>query len=200
MTETVMQVVLPRRVVPQPTPNLYPGGDCGPCVLAGVLGKTVQEVYDQFSSGKYKSFHFSEMCGALHSAEAYGMIDRVVTDIPIWPWAGSAEAFCAWGIPSTLQNLAWFAYVTMAMDAGYYCLAMVDTKKGGAHGEGTNHWVLLVGVRELRIPIDERSARISTEVLVSCSSRTTPDEEWVEASTFLKERGGFNLILARPAP
>jgi hypothetical protein len=36
------------------------------------------------------------------------------------------------------------------------------------------------------------------EVLVSCSSTKTPAEEWVEADVFLKERGGFNVLLARP--
>ena len=36
------------------------------------------------------------------------------------------------------------------------------------------------------------------QVLVSCSARSTPDEEWVDAREFLRERGGFSTIYARP--
>ena len=42
MDETI---ILPRRVAPQPSPAIVPGGDCGACVLAGLFGITVADAY-----------------------------------------------------------------------------------------------------------------------------------------------------------
>lgn len=39
------KLILPLRVVPQPIPAIYVEGDCGACVLAGLLGIGIQEVY-----------------------------------------------------------------------------------------------------------------------------------------------------------
>lgn len=194
-----MEVVLARRVVAQPVPNLQHGGDCGACVLGGLVGKSVQWVYDTFQEGRYKSFHWREMHDALLRAERFGLLDRVVTDVPIWP-ASFHQSMASWCLPNTAMSLAWFAYVTMAFDAGYYGLALVDIHKRGMYGGGTNHWVLLAGARERREPFEDGGgSRIDNELLISCSSTRTPDEEWVEVSDFLRERGGFNLLLARPA-
>lgn len=40
-----LELVLPRRVAPQPAPAIVPGGDCGPCCVAGVTGLDVDEAY-----------------------------------------------------------------------------------------------------------------------------------------------------------
>lgn len=192
------EVVLVHRAVPQPVPNLQPGGDCGACVLAGLLGKGVQEVYDTFKDGKALSFHWRDMHDALWKAESHGLLDRIVTDVAMWPWTGAAP-FIEWGLHSGYQSIAWFNYLTMALDAGYYGLAMVDIHKKGCFGGGTDHWVLLCGARVRKEPFEDgKGASIKQEVLVSCSSTRTPDEEWVEASRFLIDRGGFNVLLARP--
>ena len=192
------ETVLPKRVVPQPTPLVLPGGDCGACVFGGLVGKTVPEVYEFCFKGEPKSFHWDAMCTALHEAEREGLIDRLVMDVPIWPWE-LHSSFCEWGLHGSLQGLAWFNYVQMAVDAGYYAMALVDADKKGPFGGGTNHWIMLVGTRQRRVlhptlPV----ATIHNEVLVSCSSRRTPAEEWVGQGPFLSERGGFNLLLARP--
>ncbi len=193
-----MEIVLPLRVVPQPTPNLQEGGDCGACVLGGLLGREVAGIYKMFQGGTCKSFHWREMHDALLHSRAIGLLDRVITDVPCW-LADFHPTLAAWGLPSTSQSIAWFDYVTMAFDAGYYGLAMVDIFKKGYSGAGTNHWVMLVGARHRREPFaNDSGARIYHELLVSCSSRTTPVEEWVECTDFLAQRGGFNLLLARP--
>lgn len=196
---------LPRRVICQPVPYIQGGGDCGACVLGGAVGLgTVGEVYETYLDGKVGSFHWATMRDALYTAESRGILDRVIADVPVWPWR-IHEPFCEWGFHAGYMSLAWFRYVSMAIDAGYYGLAMVDIHKKGPFGGGTNHWVMICGARIRRSPIeadkpeDAVNWRYDDEVLVSCSSTRTPDEEWVDAGKFLNERGGFNLLLARPA-
>jgi hypothetical protein len=139
------------------------------------------------------------MDAALWTAKRDGLVDRFIADVPMWP-QNAHPPFSEWGLHGGLQNLEWHAYVRMAIEAGYYGLAMVDIDKRGPFGGGTNHWVLICGARERWVPFaDGGGAHGHNEVLVSCSSRRTPDEEWVDAGDFLKERGGFNVILARPA-
>lgn len=196
--------VLPRRVICQPVPFIQEGGDCGACVLGGVVGLgTVGEVYEQYREGKVGTFHWSNMRDALLTAESRGVLDRVISDVPMWP-SRIHEPFCEWGYHGGFMNLAWFRYVTMAIDAGYYAMALVDMHKRGPFGGGTNHWVMICGARVRHSPLDRDKPddpvnyRIDDEVLISCSSTRTPDEEWVECGKFLSERGGFNLLLARP--
>jgi hypothetical protein len=189
--------VLPRRVICQPVPFVQQGGDCGACVRGGLLGVgTVNEVYEQYMDGKAASFHWASMRDALYRAESRGLIDRMISDVPVWPWR-IHEPFCEWGFHAGFMSLAWFRYVTMAIDAGYYGLALVDINKKGPFGGGTDHWVMICGARMRRREV-EGGACFDDEILVSCSSTRTPDEEWVDAGKFLIERGGFNLLLARP--
>jgi hypothetical protein len=84
----------------------------------------------------------------------------------------------------------------MAIDAGYYGLTTVNFAKAG---QAPDHFVLLAGVRKWLEEREDGSGTYHPEVLVSCSARSTPALEWVSASEFLKQRGGFNLLLARPA-
>lgn len=189
------QIVLTRRVVPQPTPFLYPGGDCGACVLGGITGQPLDAVYKNFQPKEPKpnTFSWYEMRSALHLGNANGFFDRIIVDTPIW--RDPIESMAQWGSPSWTQTLEWFAYVRMAFDAGYYALAMVNHSKQGPW-QPPDHWVMLCGARSI---YPEEAGAIDHEVLVSCSSRATPDEEWVEVGDFLKERGGFNCFFARPA-
>ena len=200
MSERVDRLVaLPRRVAPQPTPEIHPGGDCGACVLAGLLGISLEEVYGQLQERKDgappRSFEHYSMIEALRRAHFdFRKVDRYITEMPSWTPQYSA-AMQAWGRPSWMQSGAWFDYLTMALEAGFYAIAMVDAEKRGPLGGGTNHWILLCGTR-----LHWQEGSGAYEVLVSCSSRKTPDEEWVEAGPFLQERGGFGLLLARPTP
>lgn len=187
------QVVLPRRVHQQPVPHLNSAGDCGPCVLAGLLGLGVNEVYTRFFY-KVASISRDEMRRALWEAYRDNLLDRVADDPPLlWDVYDVHRTF---GHPAHLQGGGWFAWVRMALDAGYYGLAEVDHRRGGPAGQGKDHWVLICGARE--VPPPPPGGAVAQDVLVSCSSKSTPDEEWVDAREFLMHRGGFNLFLARP--
>lgn len=188
----VREVMLPRRVRPQPQPHLNPGGDCGPCVLAGLLGWEVSAVYERLRGGKVGSLQWYEMRDALWAAG--DLFDRIVEDPPIW--LARAVDLRTFGNPVHLHTTAWFNYVRLAVDAGYYALAPVSFRKLGPTGPGSDHWVLLCGVREIDPP--PGGGLVHQQVLVSCSAKSTPAEEWVEAGDFLRERGGGNLLLARP--
>jgi hypothetical protein len=189
-------VVLPRRVLRQPSPPLNPGGDCGPCCLGGLVGLSVPAVYAELADDKVTGMSYAAMRQALWKAHGAGLLDRLIDDHPLWI-AGRYEAHLTWGVPSWTQNLAWFHYVRMALEAGYYALAQVVHSRGGA-AYAPDHWIMLVGAREQRREF-EGGASFEHEVLVSCSSTSTPDEEWVLERDFLRNRGGFNVFLARPA-
>jgi hypothetical protein len=168
-------------------------------VLGGLLGLSVSEVYEH--RGGVKSLSYWDMRQALFDAQAAGLLDRVIDDHPLWV-ADKHVAHLTWGVPGWCQNLAWFGYVRLAIDAGYYPITQVVHGRGGSD-HAPDHWIMLVGARERReertLPGGETYGAIEHEVLVSCSSTTTPAEEWVIERDFLHERGGFNVLLARPA-
>jgi hypothetical protein len=139
-----------------------------------------------------KTFSWYLMRQALHSGLSNGFFDRIIVDPPVWQ--GPHESQGQWGSPSWTQALGWFAHLRMALDAGYYGWAMVNHAKLGPW-QAPDHWVMLCGARELW---PEASGPIHNEVLVSCSSKSTPDEEWVRVEDFLEKRGGFNCFFARP--
>jgi hypothetical protein len=193
------EYLLPRRVVPQPQPHLSPGGDCAACVVAGLLGMGVPEIYDELYEGKPQAPSRPETMKALHRAMGKGLLKRLVTTTPTWP---TSEYYLAFGPAGYLHNLEWFAYATMAMEAGYYGIASVVFHKTGNGGQcppPTDHLVLLCGVREVRVEVREGAYRIDQQVLVSCSAKSSPAEEWVEVRDFLTNRGGYNAIWAKPA-
>ena len=168
--------------------------------MGGLLGLKIQEVYERFSEdGKVEPFNWYSMRSALSQAQAEGFLDRVIDDVPVWA-GGSIDAKRFWGFPSWESNLAWFSYVRMALDAGYYGFAFVDFDRSGPQGSGTDHIVLVCGHRERR----EKHATIKgvsticPEILISCSATKSPEEEWVHHHEFLSRWGGYNLLLARP--
>lgn len=186
------EVVLPRRVLRQPVPSLVPGGDCGACVLAGLTGRaSVQDVYDARSKGEPKPISYWDMRQALIE-DVPERLDRTCTNVAFWV-SDSFVEISPFGFPATCQAQAWFAYVRMAIDAGYYAVANVASTR---NGKDTDHWVLICGVREL---YPAGSGIVRQELLVSCSSVSTPDEEWVGLHEVLGQRGGFNALLARPS-
>lgn len=188
-------IVLPRRVIPQPPTHINPGGDCAACVLGGLLGmSTIEAVYARFKEPLTNWWGFRT---SLYEAQGNGDIDRIIDDPPIWP---VREALATFGSPAHCQSLAWFKYIRMGLEAGYYATTGVSFGRTGPLGHGSDHKILIVGARERREPHPsvEGCTSIYNEILVSCSARSTPDEEWVEVNDFLRNRGGFNAILVRP--
>lgn len=193
-------ITLPRRAHRQPSPSIVRGGDCGACVLGGLLGLPVPDVYPRYGrEGRTDTIDWWAMRDALHAARSRGLLDRIVTAIPTWPWE-STPGVLAWGPLGTDHAQGWWGYLRMAIDAGYYGLTHVDHARRGPHGGGPNHWVLLCGARYVvsEIPAGEVGARIRQEVLVSCSA-SCPEGEWVDLHELLRERGAYEVMLARPA-
>lgn len=190
MSELLSEVLVPRRVVRQPSPGLYPGGDCGACCLAGLLGISVPEAYQRFQE-EVRWFSYWDMAEALQTARSQGLVDRVVDAPP--EWRTDHPVWNTWGNPGWLHDGPWFNYLRMAFDAGYHAVAPVDlTPQGATHSQGPDHWVLLCGAR-----VRQAGIQIHREILVSCSARH-PEGRWIEARLFLRHWGGFNALLARP--
>jgi hypothetical protein len=190
-------IILPLRVMPQPMPFIVPGGDCGACVLSGLSGKTIPEIYRLAYADKPEAISLFEMKRALRCGETYGW-DDYQEDWPVM-WSAYWEPWQSFGLQAFFQATAWFKYVKMALEAGYYGICNVRHDKTGPFSNGPDHWVLICGAQTVKVPLSGGGARMDDQVLVSCSARATPDEEWVEARKFLKERGGFNILLVRPA-
>jgi len=183
------EVILPLRAVPQPSPMLYHSGDCGACVLSGLLSKSVQEVYD-FFKGKIEAFSRPSIRNALYKAEAHGLIDRYIHNVPTWDVPDSVKL---WGSPSWLMNIEWFKYIQMAIDAGYYgiCNVSLDPQSAGHPGD---HFVMICGTKVI---CPESVGSIRQELFISCSARH-PEGKWINSLEFLRNHGGFNVLLVRP--
>lgn len=189
---TIDEVVLPLRVVQQTLPPLNPAGDCGACVLAGLLGMTVPEVYARYA-GEVRPFDAISMLGAMRTSVYDEKADRVIASTPVWVFE-QYEFNADWGILASSQVLAWHDYLRMALEAGFYAVTLVNFDHAGA-GSHVNHWVMLCGAR-YKTPVHTGAHK--QEVLVSCSSSKTPEEQWVDATEFLSKWGGFKLLLLRP--
>lgn len=186
----VSEVILPLRVATQPQPQLYARGDCGACVLSGLMGMSVEEVYTNYStSGVPAPFTWISMREALRSARLAGHLERLIDAAPTWHLPEYAYTF---GMMGWQLHSPWFRYIRMGMEAGYYGLAVVNLEKLGPILD-IDHYVLLCGARTVY-----EAGCFSNEVLVSCSATNTPDEEWVDVKEFLRYRGGFNTLLAKP--
>lgn len=184
------EVVLPRRAVIQPLPAVFSGGDCGACVLAGLGGFSIGEVYARFThKGVPRPFTWGGFRRALTLMYARGLLDRVLLDPPLWiPVARDRE----WGITGWSVAEEWFGYVRLALDGGYYGVCVVDLERKGPLAS-IDHAILIRGVREL-----EGASLPVNQILVSDPARRDEDE-WSEVGAFLRRRGGFNILLARPA-
>lgn len=169
-------------------------GDCGACVLGGMLNTSVEAAY-LYADAK-AAMPYSTMRNTLTKLLDFGQLDFLDIYIPFWPQSNSS-----WGTAGWLQFVQWWHRIRLATLAGAYGLVAYDMDQKGP-GTQINHWVLICGTRARTLisKTDEgETAYISREVLVSCSAEKTPNEEWVESHHLLKTRGGFNVLLARPS-
>lgn len=206
--DRLFEVVLSRRVHPQPQPHIVRGGDCGACVLGGVLEKPVEFIYDTLK-GKRESIDFWEMSRMLRVAQSNDFADRIIDDPVEFRPHMTGGGFAPFGAPAYLSAHEWHKYVQMAIDAGYYGLAQVDYGRKGLEGQGTDHWVLICGARSgIKWTYEKRESfpepvgcgTYIKDVLVSCSATpSSMQTEWVDARDFLKFRGGYNILFVRPA-
>lgn len=190
--------ILQRRVIRQPSLGIVPGGDCGACVLGGALGISVERVYDELQEKRHSISH-GEMSRLLRVACMHDLADRCIDEPAEWR-SSYTRLHGAFGHGAHLEAMPWFAYVRMAIEAGYYGIAQVDfARNAGEAKGGPDHWVLICGARYVSIPPAKVPGAYHTEhkILVSCSAGNV-DGEWVEAWDFLRHRGGYNLLFVRP--
>jgi hypothetical protein len=193
------QTVLPKRVVQQPRPRIFKGGDCGACVLAGLVGFTVEEIYTEIYEQEIDSVQApSWLCMIKYLTKLYydKELDRLITDVPFWPSSNAQRTF---GDGFVRQGYEWFKYVIMALDAGYYGIMNYSMAGGGPYSS-PDHYVLLCGARSKSRKIKGKSGwKTENQLLISCSSRkTSKNAFWIELSKLSRDHGGFNIILARP--
>ena len=192
------QVVLPKRVVQQPKPQIHKGGDCAACVLAGLVGMTVEEIYtDVYEQelDKVRAPSWIEMVRYLTKLYYDGELDRFITDTPYW---SSNDAQRTFGDTFARQSSEWFKYVVMALDAGYYGLLNYSFDGKGPHSY-PDHFVMVVGARAKSKKIRNKAGwRVEQSLLISCSSSKTKAEFWVTLGRLARDHGGFNIMLARP--
>lgn len=174
MNDTILkQTILSRRPVKQPTPCLVEGGDCGGCVLAGLLGGpeagwTLERTYDELhQAGEYyggkpverrSSFTRQSMVRSLSVLASDSgcrggtnlpvLLDHIIEDVPVWLTNDFVR-----DVPFGLRaQFEWRDYARALLNGGYYGLAQV--KHGGyapdapLKGWGTtDHWVMICGWR-----------------------------------------------------
>ena len=206
-----MEYKLPRRVIKQPIPEINKGGDCGPCVLGGLLDISgdydsvkIAKIYVTYCESEARSISQPRMLQILYDSKARGLIEEMIQDVPIWQRPNSVSQF---GSPGWTMASQWYKYIQMAIRAGYYGMAMITSEGRGNHAK-LDHWVLICGFRQREIPNPHtrnskdpkmrESTIITQEILISNSSTKAKDERWIEARTFLKNYGGYNAILVRP--
>lgn len=198
--ELINEVILPKRVVQNTVEPIAKGGDCVFCCLAGIMDCSISEAYLRCDNTEFKPASWSCLSSYLHVLHRKGYIDRFITDVPFW-LCDLYDGHMTWGITSTNMSLAWFHYVQMSIDAGYYGLVSVNHKKEG-YPSHADHKQLVCGVRTRikwgQLPEGSKFGQHLNELLISDSSSSLPDEEWVEVNDFLKQRGGYNIQLVRP--
>lgn len=183
------EVILPRRAAPQPVPHLNSKGDCGPCCLASVIGETPQQIYASYFNSVPQGLTYYDLSVVLQAALREKKLDRLVLEHPQWSVSLNQQVF---GSPAWLVSKEWFAWVRMALDAGYYAFALVSMDQRGPVVL-PDHYMLICGAREVEV-----SATLWVEeILVSCPAGF-PEGRWFEARPFLMRYGGFNCFLARP--
>jgi len=206
-SKIITKVVLDRRVIKQPIPQLNDGGDCGACVLGGLLDlggdSTAQigKIYVAFCESEAKSISQPKMLSILGEIKSRGLVEEFIHNVPIWQRPDSVSQF---GSPGWTMASQWYQYIKMAIRAGYYGMAMVTSKGRGNHAE-LDHWVMICGFRQREIPNPHtrnskdpkmrESTIITQEILISNSSIKAKDERWIETRDFLKRFGGYNAIL-----
>ncbi len=204
------EVSLPRRPPKNPQPCVVSCGDCGACVIAGLLGITVEDAYELHASGYYgrgpldttpakempkrSAFSYHSMRSTLMAAMYDGKFDRAILDTPLWLLGANVEVNGAFGVSAVLQSIEVRAYWLAMFDAGYYGVGQV-VMHGGGPDAGVDHWVMLCGFRRRA----GEGSEILEEVLVGDSALSQPQERWIGANTFLRKHGGFMAFFVRPS-
>ena len=157
-------------------------GDCGPCCLASVSGKTVQEIYDLH--GRTDGLTYMDVTNILWKL---GM--KYENYLPTEKWSSEDPAWFSIGKPSWKSFIEWYDLSIQRRDRGLVGLAMVNSKANANEDCYMDHWVIISGLKY------KGPNAVDKIVCVSCP---TKGEFEVDAPTFLKKHGGWNTIWVKP--
>lgn len=207
LLNTVMQeIILERRSLSQPSPYIVNGGDCGACVLSGLLNISVKEAYTlhQVPDNMPKEHPFSlytmkktlEMLSPPFSSNFI----HTVTEIPIWPFDYLLPTQSSFGLLGLTMFCSWKNYLIAMLHGGFYGVTQVFNNGHFQlnHDNSvnayplTNHWVIICGWRNAKI-----NNSFEDQILISNSASNSPKEEWIEIQHFLKHWGGFNCMYVK---
>ncbi len=186
-----------------PRPTLWHEGDCGPCVIAGLIdwypgnkvdpSVVVRAIYERAHSKELpiRALSAQAMRRVLNRLYTERQIDYLEPYPPSWSHR-SFDLHGVWGATGWDHEPEWSNWIHLAMLAGCYAICAVNIDKEGPPNPA-NHWVMLCGYRRVA-----KHGVWWNEVLMSCSSSSSPVEQWVPSIDFLKQYGGFNCILVRP--
>jgi hypothetical protein len=220
----VKKVFLPRVPPKNYEVSLSDGGDCGACVIAGVLNISIEEAYELHCSGEYyggkpipkiSSWNRQSMRRTLEClADNWGnqlpapLFEHVVTDCPIWPFdSPHTSVGMGFGLTAGMQFSPWADYIRAMLMGGFYGITTVFNN--GYHGEirhygQTDHWVMIKGWQYVFVQNEDpktkelSSGHYSQEICIGNSARNSPQEEWMDLGDFLKYWGGFGAMWAKP--
>lgn len=162
-----------------PHAGINPGGDCGPACIAGIMGTTVEEVYNLLGK-KVDGLCYDWVTKFLFRNKIYYEnhlpSDQFIDENPQW---------FSFGRPSWWNFIEWYELSKRRMRAGLVGLAQVNMN-GNAHNDDcVDHWVIIYGFEQI-----SKNA-VDKLLLISCP---TKGEYKVDAKTFLRRYGGYNTI------
>lgn len=162
-----------------PHAGINKAGDCGPACIAGIMNKSVKEIYDLFGK-EVNGLCYDWAVKFLYRNKIYYEnhlpADNYVDENPQW---------FTFGKPSWWNFIKWFELSKSRMKAGLVGLAQVNMNGNAHNDEYTDHWVLIYGFEQN----GENAA--DKLLLISCP---TKGEFKVEAKKFLRQYGGYNTI------
>lgn len=157
-------------------------GDCGPCCLGAVTGKSVKEIYKLW--GQVDGFTYDRMENLLFKMGFY-----YENYLPAEKWASESPEWFPFGKPSHRNFIEWFDLSWKRYKSGLIGLAQVNSK-GNAHNDDfTDHWVLINGL--------EWKSDNAVDKIV-CISCPTHKEFKIPSKDFLRKYGGYNTIWVKP--
>lgn len=168
--------------------GINPGGDCGPCCLAGITGLSVREIYDKYLR-RIDGTSYGCIIEALWKLRFAGIVQYHHTELPIRRKRCDHE-YQTFGNPSWEGFREWAEHVDSLIRQGYVGIAQVHLD-GNAMGDRkhqwyTNHWVLING-----IDYDKQADGNKLIVHVSCPTYGEYSKPVLE---FLMNYGGYNPI------
>lgn len=171
--------------------GINPGGDCGPCCLAGVTFMDVKAIYENYFH-RIDGVSYGDMISACYKLywdlKIKAVDNKLVAEHKI-----QDPEYATFGNPSWENFNNWFKHVIQKTSTGWVGIAQVhqDGKAAGdlKHQFYTNHWVLIIGGQDDKREFNNRLVHIS------CPTKGVYSVPPLE---FLMNYGGYNTIWVLP--